>query len=108
MHGLSASACALVEGAISRGFPWGDPRKEWFLLGKIHENPNPKWMMTGGTPILGNLQMGGGRVGRFFFVGVGSGNDWTIFLWRNDWMVIFSGRPSDFRDKFHPGCAPRR
>ena len=21
------------------------------------ENPNLKWMMTGGTPILGNLQM---------------------------------------------------
>ena len=31
----------------------GDPQNGWFIL----ENPNPKWMMTGGTPIFGNPQV---------------------------------------------------
>ena len=40
----------------------GDPQNGWF----IRENPSYKWMMTGGTPILGNPHMGkyAGNLGR--------------------------------------------
>ena len=41
--------------AINGGYhKWGHPQNGWF----IRENPDLKWMMTGGTPISGNLQMG--------------------------------------------------
>ena len=32
----------------------GETQNRWF----IRENPDLKWMMTGGTPILGNPHMG--------------------------------------------------
>ena len=38
---------------LNGGFhKWGVPQNFWFIT----ENPNLKWMMTGGTPISGNLQ----------------------------------------------------
>jgi len=38
----------------------GGFHKWWYLQNRwfIRENPNPKWMITGGTPIYGNIQMG--------------------------------------------------
>ena len=41
---------------VDNGFPrpWGYPQ---FWMVYFMENPNLKWMMTGGTPILGNLHI---------------------------------------------------
>jgi hypothetical protein len=42
------------------GFPqsWGYPKRaKWMVYFMVH--PKMKWMRTGGSPILGNLHMGG-------------------------------------------------
>ena len=44
---------------------WFSPIDWWFLLGKI---PIYKWMMTGGTPILGNLHLFAGENGHLIAI----------------------------------------
>ena len=50
--------CVYIYTYIMYTYIWGVPkmgipRNGWFIL----DNPNLKWMMTGGTPTLGNLQI---------------------------------------------------
>ena len=59
------------------------PQNEWF----IRENPNLKWMRTGGTPSLGNPQMGyrvSQVVRKWIMIGIWV---WVKIRYPNNWMV---------------------
>jgi len=61
------------------------PIAGWFMM----ENPNIKWMMTGGSPHLGNIHIKMNRIAVVHIVHVNSCKYFIFgyFNWDNSWTV---------------------